>query len=154
MNYDIKCLSKHQTNWDVSRYVPSHLEVALTIPNPEVAVHESYDPLLETAGKHSYDKVPLSAWEAALKGDINPWSGKVAATACEEASAEQKRRETESHHTKENDLMAQEVKFAVIKLISNEMETMVEEALQDVLFKNSITQKVVSHLMLTPSSSR
>lgn len=64
------------------------------------------------------------------------WSGKVAAGANDELNVAHENRPTEGCCTNDKDVILREVKSAVNDLVANELWTMIEDSLGDILHKS------------------
>lgn len=76
------------------------------MPNPEAALHSSFDSSFERARYDPRGDVPILALEAALNGRREPWSSEVAAMANEEGPSEVDHRPTKSCRTGNDVVMA------------------------------------------------
>lgn len=79
------------------------------------------------------DDTPISILEVGLNDKSHPWSAEVAAAANEETAFKQESCHMEVLRKKNKSDIAKEMKFAVMELVANEMEKMVERALDEVL---------------------
>lgn len=68
-----------------------------------------------------------------LKNESKPWSGEVAAAANDEVSLEHKSLHIENWCTNEEDMIAREARPAVVEIATNELSTMVDEFVKDIL---------------------
>lgn len=89
--------------------------------------------------------------------DSDPWSGEMAAGANDEPNVGDDNRPTESHRTKDEEVIAEEVKYTLKDLIATEMSTFIKWLLDDVLHKalhkvqsgiRSVFHNVVKQVML------
>lgn len=77
---------------------------------------------------------------------IQPWSGEVMAPAKDEANIKHDRGFTETRTRKLKTSLHERVKCAVEELVANEMESMVKQALDEVLKRHPIRGKVAPAL--------
>lgn len=104
--------------------------------NPKAAMCASHDPSLETARTDSTDDVLISTWEASLKDESEPWSGKMAVGAHCEPTVESKSPPNESHRTSDEDVITKEGKSTKKELVASELSTLIEKSPDNVLRKS------------------
>lgn len=105
------------------------------MPSPEAVLHNFPNPSFKTPSNGSHDCVSISAWKPALNKKSEPWSGKAAGAANEEAPGEFDQRHIESRRSDNDELIAREVKSAVKNPVANKMANMVKVVLDKVLRK-------------------
>lgn len=82
------------------------------------------------------DDVLISAWEVALNNEIKPWAGEVAYSVKDEPNVEHENHSMECRRTKDEDVIAREVRYAVKDLVHKNFSTMIKQLLHDILRKS------------------
>lgn len=100
-----------------------------TIMNPKAALHNSQDPSFEKARIEANDNIPISARRVALKDESAPWTGEMATAANVEPHIKHENCQ-ESIGTKNEDVVAREVKFFIKDFVARELSNMVEEPVE------------------------
>lgn len=114
----------------------SHSDMDPTMTIPEATMHTSHKTLFDTARTNGNVDVLISKCDAVFNDESEFWSGEGADGANDELNVEHENCPTERRSINNENLIVKEVKSAVKDLAANEMLTIIEESLDDILSKS------------------
>lgn len=117
------------------RWACTNPEVLQPILNHEGALHTPHDLSFESKRVDVNGDIQISAWEMVLNDESQPCREDWVAWAKEKGPGEVHSRLIESRHNEKDVVTAQEMRSSVRELVANEVVTIVEEVLDDVLRK-------------------